>query len=156
MAKLKNNIEIKNRKAAHEYSFITKYETGLVLTGTEIKALREGNANINDAFCFFQRDELYIKNMFIAEYSHGTYSNHDPRRLRKLLITKAEIKKLSRKSAEKGMTIIPYRIFISERGFAKLDIYLASGKKSFDKRETIKQRDEKRDLDRIKKVYKSV
>ncbi|MBP7821643.1 MAG: SsrA-binding protein SmpB [Saprospiraceae bacterium] len=154
MAKLKNNIEIKNRRAKHEYNFLTKYEAGIMLTGTEVKALREGNANINDAFCYIENSEIYIKNMFISEYIPGTYSNHDPRRLRKLLLTRNELKKLERRSAEPGMTIAPYRLFFSERGFAKIEIYLASGKKSFDKRESIKERDHKRDLDRIKKIYK--
>ncbi|MEM9821736.1 MAG: SsrA-binding protein SmpB [Bacteroidota bacterium] len=145
-------IEIKNRKAAFEYHFLAEFEAGLVLTGTEIKSIRDGNANLKDAYCFFRKGELYVKNMFIAEYKFGTYNNHEPLRLRKLLMKKTELKKLQRKVKEKGQTIIPYRLYLSERGLAKLEIQLSQGKKSFDKRATIKERENKRNLDRLNKM----
>jgi SsrA-binding protein len=154
MAKSKRfkNAEIVNRKAEYEYYFVKKYESGVMLQGTEVKALREGMANLNDAFCYFKDDELYVKNMFIAEYSQGTIYNHDARRLRKLLLRGAELKTLLRRVSEKGFTIVPYRIYFNERGFAKLEIALAQGKKEFDKRNTIKERENKREMDRLKKI----
>ena len=144
--------EIVNRKAKFEYSFINMYEAGLVLTGTEVKALRLGLANLNDAYCLFDQGNLMVKNMFISEYDHGTIYNHDSRRDRRLLLRKSELKKLERRVTEKGYTIVPYRLYFSERGFAKLEVALAQGKKAFDKRESIKERDSKRDLDRLKKI----
>jgi len=144
--------EIVNRKAKFEFSFIQQYEAGLVLTGTEVKALRQGLANLNDAYCLFDHGNLVVKNMFIAEYDHGTIYNHDARRDRRLLLRKAELKKLERRVTEKGYTIVPYRLYFSDRGFAKLEVALAQGKKAFDKRETIKERDNKRELDRVKKI----
>ncbi|MBK9151206.1 MAG: SsrA-binding protein SmpB [Saprospiraceae bacterium] len=144
--------EIVNRKAKFEYQFIQQYEAGLVLTGTEVKALRQGLANLNDAYCIFDKGNLMVKNMFIAEYDHGTIYNHDARRDRRLLLHKSELKKLERRVTEKGLTIVPYRLYFSDRGFAKLEIALAQGKKAYDKRETIKERDSKRDLDRLKKI----
>ena len=146
------NPQIVNRKAEHEFAFLKKYEAGLILNGTEVKALREGMANLNDAFCYFIKDELYVKSMYIAEYANGTIYNHEARRLRKLLLRNAEIKVLVRRVAEKGLTIVPYRIYFNERGIAKLEISLAQGKKSFDKRESIKARENKREMDRIKKI----
>lgn len=147
-------IEIKNRKATHEYTFINTFEAGIVLTGTEVKSIRAGYANLNDAFCHFIEGELFIRNLHISEYALGTYYNHEAKRVRKLLLKKEELNKLIRKTAEKGFTIVPYRIYTTERGFIKIEIALAQGKKSFDKRETLKERDSKRDLDRIKKAYK--
>jgi SsrA-binding protein len=144
--------EIVNRKAKFEYSFIQEYEAGLQLTGTEVKAMRQGLANLNDAYCLFENGSLTVKNMFIAEYDHGTIYNHTARRDRRMLLRKAELKKLERRVMEKGYTIVPYRLYFSERGFAKLEIALAQGKKAFDKRETLKERDSKRELDRIKKI----
>ncbi|MBK8347674.1 MAG: SsrA-binding protein SmpB [Saprospiraceae bacterium] len=144
--------EIINRKAKFEFSFIQQYESGLVLTGTEVKALRLGLANLNDAYCLFDHGNLVVKNMFIAEYDHGTIYNHDSRRDRRLLLKKAELKKLERRVTEKGYTIVPYRLYFTDRGFAKLEIALAQGKKAFDKRESIKERDSKRDMDRLKKI----
>jgi SsrA-binding protein len=144
--------EIVNRKAKFEYSFIQMFECGLVLTGTEVKALRQGLANLNDAYCLFDHGNLTVKNMFISEYEHGTIYNHDARRDRRLLLRKSELRKLERRVTEKGLTIVPYRLYFSDRGFAKLEIALAQGKKAFDKRETIKERDSKRDLDRLKKI----
>jgi SsrA-binding protein len=144
--------EIVNRKASFEYSFIQTFEAGLVLTGTEVKALRMGLANLNDAYCIFDHGNLIVKNMFIAEYDHGTVYNHDARRDRRLLLRKPELKKLERRVTEKGLAIVPYKLYFSQRGFAKLEIALAQGKKAFDKRETIKERDSKRDLERLKKI----
>jgi SsrA-binding protein len=151
--KLKQNIQITNRRAAFEYHFEQEYDAGMILTGTEIKSIREGNVNLNDAYCLIENGELWVRNLYIAEYKLGTASNHEPRRNRKLLLRKPELRKLERRVKEKGFTIVPYKLFISDRGYAKLTIELASGKKSYDKRETIKQRDDKRDLDRIKKRY---
>ena len=155
MAKEKKNtrvVEIKNKKASFEYQFLAEFEAGIVLTGTEIKSLRAGEANLKDAYCYFKKGELYIKNMFIAEYKYGTYNNHDTRRERKLLLKKTELRKLSKKATEKGFSIIPYRLYFSERGLAKLEIHLATGKKSYDKRHTIKERENKRDLNRLNKM----
>lgn len=145
-------IEIVNRKAAYEFQFLSEFEAGIMLTGTEIKSIRNGEANLKDAFCFFRKGELLIKNMFIAEYKYGNQFNHETRRLRKLLLRKTELKKIEKKAKEKGFSIVPYRLFISPRGFAKLDIKLAQGKKTYDKRDSIKERENKRDLDRMKKI----
>ncbi len=144
-------VHIVNRKAKFEYHFLSEVEVGIMLTGTEIKSIRESNANLKEAYCAFKDGELFIRGMHIAEYKYGTHNNHDPVRIRKLLLKKAELKKLERKVKEKGLTIVPYILFISERRFAKIIIQLAQGKKSFDKRETIKARDSKREIDRIKK-----
>lgn len=146
-----SRINIKNRKAHFEYHLIDRYTAGIQLLGTEIKSIREGKANINDSFCSFFDDGLYIRNMHIAEYSHGSFYNHESKRDRKLLLTKKELKKLKAKGDEKGFTIIPLKIFINDRGFAKIEIALAQGKKDFDKRETIKERETKRELDRAMK-----
>lgn len=148
---LSSQINIKNKKASFEYHLIDRYVAGMQLLGTEIKSIREGKANINDSFCSFFDDGLYIRNMHIAEYSFGSFYNHESKRDRKLLLSKKEIKKLKDKGEEKGFTIVPLRIFINERGFAKIEIALAQGKKYFDKRETIKERESKRELDRVMK-----
>jgi len=150
MAK-QREINIKNRKAEYEYFFVERYEAGIVLLGTEIKSIRDGNANIKEAYCFMRNGELFVRNMHISEYKHGTINNHDPIRVRKLLLNKRELKKLDRKIREKGSTIVPTRLFINERGFAKIEVALARGKKSYDKRNTIKDRENKRDLQRIQK-----
>lgn len=142
-----NEIEIVNRKATHLYFFDQVFEAGIILTGTEVKSIKTGKANLSDAYCTFDNGELWIRNMHISEYESGS-SNHDPKRPRKLLLNRTELKKLERKVNEKGNTIIPYRIYLSERGMIKLEIALATGKKAFDKRESIKERDQKRDLDR--------
>ncbi len=155
MSKKKQKIEIVNKKASFEYSFVQEYDAGIMLTGTEIKSVRAGNANLSDAWCLLEMGELWVKSMFIAEYSHGTDNNHETRRSRKLLLRKPELRKLEKKIKEKGFTIIPIRLYISDRGFAKLRIALATGKKSYDKREVIKERDNKRELDRVKKIIKS-
>ena len=154
MAKEKSKIskiEVTNRRAAFEYHFVQEYDAGMVLTGTEIKSIRSGNVNLNDAYCLFENGELWVRSLYIAEYKYGTNQNHETRRNRKLLLRKAELKKLERRVREKGFTIVPYKLYLTERGFAKLRVVLATGKKTFDKRESIKQRDDKRSLDRIKK-----
>jgi SsrA-binding protein len=140
-------MEIKNRSAYFEYYIDDKYVAGMALLGTEVKSLRTGRASFNDSYCLFQKGELWIKSLHIAEYSHGTVNNHDPVRDRKLLLTKRELKKLEAKIKEKGYTIIPLRIFFADN-LAKIEIGLAKGKKLHDKRETIKQRDTERELKR--------
>jgi SsrA-binding protein len=146
-------IEIVNRKADYEYTFIDTIEAGIKLVGTEIKAIRKGNANLRDAYCFFRKGELYIKSLFIAEYEHGNLFNHEARRLRKLLLKRNQLRKMEKQVKERSYTIVPIRLYINDRGFAKVEIALAQGKKVYDKRESIKQKDVKRDLDRIKKMY---
>ncbi len=141
-------MELSNRKAYHEFFFETTYVAGMVLAGTEIKSLRAGKASFNDSYCFFNRGELFVKSLHISEYAFGTYTNHEPMQERKLLLTKRELKKLEAKTKEKGYTIIPLKIFISEKGLAKMEIGLGKGKKIYDKRETIKQRENDRDIKR--------
>ena len=143
--------EILNRKAKFEYKFLQGFEAGISLVGTEVKSLRKGEANLKDAYCTFKKDELYIKNLFIAEYEFGNVNNHETRRERKLLLRKPELRKLLKQSKERGFSIIPYRIYFSERGKIKVEIFLAQGKKAYDKRQTIKERDASRDLKRIEK-----
>ena len=145
--------EIVNRKAKFEYEFIQEFDAGLMLLGTEVKSLREGNANLSDAYCMFKDDGLYIRSMYIGEYTHGNIFNHETRRERKLLLKKRELHKLNRRVTEKGLTIVPYKIFFSDRGLAKLRIALAQGKKTYNKKETIRERDAQREMDRIKKEY---
>ncbi len=145
-------VEIVNRRASFEYQFIDTYEAGIVLQGTEIKSIRKGQANLRDAYCFFRKEELYIKSLFIAEYENGTYANHETRRTRKLLLKRAELRKLEKRVKEKGFTIVPYKLYINDRGIAKLEIALAQGKKAYDKRESIKQKDMKREMERVKKM----
>ncbi len=145
------NIYIKNKKAYFEYHILDKYVAGIQLLGTEIKSIREGKANINDAFCTFINNQLYVRNLHISEYSFGSFYNHEAKRDRVLLLNKKELKKLLTKGEEKGFTIVPLALFISERGFAKLEIGLAQGKKTFDKRETMKERDSKIELSRVLK-----
>lgn len=149
---LPKKIEIKNKKASFEYFFMDEFEAGLVLAGTEVKSLRDGNANLSDAYCVFHDGNLYVHSMFIGEYSYGNNFNHDTRQVRRLLLRKSELKKLQRKVEEKGNTIVPYKLYFSDRGFAKLKIMLAKGKKDFDKRDQIKERDNKREMERIKKI----
>jgi SsrA-binding protein len=140
--------EIKNRSAYFEYFIADKYDAGIVLTGTEVKSLRQGKASFNDSYCFIHKGEFLIKNLHIAEYSHGTANNHDPVRERKLLLQKREIKKIESKLKEKGYTLIPLRIYFNEKNLAKIEIGLGKGKKMYDKRETIKQRDTEREVKR--------
>jgi len=145
---LANTINIKNKKALFEYFITDSFTAGLVLTGTEIKSLRAGNAGLSDSYCLFIKDELWVRNMHISEYQYGTYMNHEPKRDRKLLLNKRELKKLRTKTKEKGFTIVPLRLYLSEKGWAKLEIGLARGKKLYDKRESIKNRDVSRDISR--------
>ena len=128
--KILNKVNIENRRAKFDYQFIEQLTAGMVLTGTEIKSIREGKAALVDSYCYFRKDELYIKNLNITEYSKGTHYNHEPNRERKLLLSKAELRKLQKKLNDQGLTVVPVRLFISESGYAKLDIALAKGKKS--------------------------
>ncbi len=143
-----NNINIRNKKASFEYEFIEKYNAGIVLKGTEIKSIKEGKASLQEAYCFTSGTEVFIKGMHISVYEQGTVYNHDPIRERKLLLNKQEIAKISKKTQEKGLTLIPIRLFVNERGFAKIEIALAKGKKIHDKRDSIKEKDVKRELER--------
>jgi len=151
---VQKEIHIKNKKARFEYELLEEYTAGIVLTGTEIKSIRNSKASIAESFCEFnERGELFTVNMHIEEYAFGTRYNHRPKAQRKLLLNKKELKKLQREVQNTGLTIVPLRLFITDKGFAKLRIALAKGKKLYDKRETIKDRDNKRDLDRIKKSF---
>ncbi|MHB1922713.1 MAG: SsrA-binding protein SmpB [Chitinophagaceae bacterium] len=141
-------MDIRNRSATFEFSLEDTFRAGMVITGTEIKSLREGKASFNDAFCYFQNGELFIKNLHIAVYAHGSINNHDPLRERKLLLTKRELRKMEGKIKEKGYTVIPLRIFLNDKGLAKMEIALAKGKKIYDKRESIKKRENDRELKR--------
>ena len=152
---MQKEIHIKNKKARFEYELLEEYTAGIVLTGTEIKSIRKSKASIAESFCEFnERGELFTVNMHIEEYAFGTRYNHRPKAQRKLLLNKKELKKLQREVQNTGLTIVPLHLFITDKGFAKLRIALAKGKKLYDKRETIKDRDNKRDLDRIKKSFK--
>ncbi len=146
-------IEIINRRARHEYEFLYTIEAGIMLQGTEIKAIRLGLVNMGDAYCIVKDSELFLDKMHISEYKYGTYNNHDPKRRRKLLVKKTELRKMHNKVKEQGFTIVPYRLYLNERGFVKLEIALAKGKKSYDKRESLKEKDMKRDIDRNYKHY---
>ncbi len=151
---MQKNINIKNKKARFEYELLDTYVAGILLSGTEIKSIRLGKASITESFCEFNENgELFVINMQIDEYAHGSHFNHKPKAERKLLLNKQELKKLSKEVKNAGLTIIPLNLFINERGLAKLKIALAKGKKIYDKRETIKARESKRNLDRIKKSY---
>ncbi|NQV01240.1 MAG: SsrA-binding protein SmpB [Bacteroidia bacterium] len=145
---MSTGITIKNKKARYEFFLLQEYTAGIQLTGTEIKSIRDGKASIADAYCTFTGEELFVRQMHIAEYAFGTHYNHEPKRDRKLLLTKRELKKLKTKVNERGFTIIPVMLFINENGLAKLNIALAKGKHSYDKRETLKQKDIKREIDR--------
>ncbi len=151
MAHPKTNINIRNKKASFEYELIERYTAGMQLAGTEIKSVRKGKVNISDAYCQFYNGELYARNIHISEYELGTVNNHLPKRDRKLLLTRRELQKLERKLKESGLTIVPTRMFINDRGLAKLEIALARGKKIYDKREALKQKDTKREIDRMMK-----
>lgn len=151
---MQKNINIKNKKARFEYELLDKYTAGIVLGGTEIKSLRYGKASISESFCEFnERGELFVINMQIDEYSHASHYNHLPKAQRKLLLQKRELKKLFKEVSTSGLTIVPLTLFINDRGLAKIQIALAKGKKLYDKRETMKDRDNKRDLARIKKSF---
>ena len=152
---MKNNINIKNRKAKFDYEILDTYTAGIKLVGTEIKAIRDGKASIAESFCEFNdAEELFVINMTIQEYSHATHFNHNPKSERKLLLNRSELKKLHKEVRNSGLTIIPLKVFINDRGFAKMNIGLAKGKKLYDKRDAIKDREKKKRLDRIQKAYK--
>lgn len=148
---MQNKINIRNKKASFNYTFIEKYTAGIKLTGTEIKSIRLGKASLGDAYCTFYNKELFIRGLNITEYAFGTHANHEPTQDRKLLLTKKELRKLERKSTEKGLTIVATRLFISDNGWAKINIALAKGKQEFDKRNVIKTKDLNRDMERVRK-----
>jgi len=150
---MQKNINILNKRAKFDYEILDKYEAGIVLTGTEIKSIRLGKASIAESFCEFLNSELFVINSHIEEYLYGTQFNHKAKSDRKLLLQKRELRKLEKDTQNKGLTIVPLRLFTNEKGLAKLEIALCRGKKNYDKRETIKDRDNKRDLDRIKKKF---
>lgn len=151
---MKNTVNIKNKRARFEYEILDTYIAGIVLAGSEIKSIRQGKASIAESFCEFNdKGELFVINMTIQEYDHATHFNHNPKSERKLLLNKQELRKWHKQVKTSGTTIIPLKVFINDRGLAKMQIGLAKGKKLYDKRETIKDRDNKRQLDRIKKAY---
>lgn len=144
-------IEIRNKRATFDYEIIDTLTAGIVLTGTEIKSLRTGKANLTDSFCIIEKDEAFVRNMHISEYEKGGHYNHEPKRERKLLLNRQEINKWHTKLKEKGLTMVPLKLFINEKGLAKLDVGLARGKKTYDKRESLKEKDAKRQMDRVRK-----
>jgi SsrA-binding protein len=153
---MQKKIHIKNKRARFDYELLDTYVAGIVLSGTEIKSIRNGKASISESFCEFNpAGELFVINMQVDPYRHGTHYNHEPKAARKLLLTRQELKKLHKEVATSGNTIIPLNLFINDRGLAKMKIALARGKKLYDNRETIKARESKRNLDRIKKQYNS-
>lgn len=149
---MSNQINIKNKKARFEYEFLEKFTAGLQLYGTEIKSIRAGKASIVEGYCYVHNGEVFIKNMYIAEYEQASYNNHEPRRDRKLLLNRNEIDKLIKKKKDVGLTIVPISLFLNAKGYAKLDIALAKGKKIHDKRQDLKTKDDKRSMDRAMKV----
>ena len=151
MANKVQNISIKNKKAFFDYEIIENFYAGIQLVGTEIKSIRGGKAGLVDSYCIFVFNQLYVKNMHIAEYDYGTCNNHIAKRDRKLLLTKKELTKIHKKAKEGGITIVPLKLFINDRGLAKLEIALAKGKKTYDKRETLKLKDASREMDRARK-----
>ncbi|MCU0357545.1 MAG: SsrA-binding protein SmpB [Cyclobacteriaceae bacterium] len=144
------NINIRNKRAGFEFELLDKYVAGMVLTGSEIKSIKEGKVNLQDGYCYFKNGELFVKGMTISPYTQGSHYNHEAGRERKLLLKRSELRKLEGKVEEKGLTLVPVRLFISDRGLAKLEIALARGKKLHDKRDSIKERDIKREMSRIK------
>ena len=145
-----NDVNIKNRQAGYEYELLDKYVAGMVLKGTEIKSIREGKVNLQDGYCYLNNGELFVKGINITPYAQGTHYNHEATRERKLLLKRSELKKLEGKVEEKGLTLIPTRLFINDRGLAKLEIAVGKGKKLHDKRDSIREREAKRDLNRMK------
>jgi len=153
MEKIKSDIIIKNKRATFDFELLSTYTAGIVLVGTEIKSIRQGKASLVDTFCFFANDELWVKNMNISEYFYGSYNNHSPRRDRKLLLNRKELDKIRRQTKETGFTIVPIQLYLDEKGLAKVQIAVAKGKKSYDKRESIKAKDDKRMIDRAMKKF---
>ena len=146
-----SNINIKNKRATFDYEIIETFVAGIVLSGTEIKSIRLGKAGLSDTFCYINNGEVWIKNMYVAEYAFGSYNNHQIRRDRKLLLTKKEIAKMQKYNQLSGFTIVPLKLFINEKGLAKLSVAIARGKKEYDKRQSIKEREDKRMMDRAMK-----
>lgn len=146
-------ISIKNKRAAFDFLLMDKYTAGIVLTGTEIKSIRAGKASLVDTFCFINNGEVWVKNMYIAEYDYGSYNNHSARRDRKLLLNRKEIRKLQQDMKSPGFTLVPTLLFIDENGRAKIDIYLCRGKKEYDKRQTLKEKEDRREMERHIKKY---
>lgn len=144
------DVNIKNRQASYEYELLDKYVAGIVLTGTEIKSIREGKINLQDGYGYFNNGELFVKGVNISPYAQGTHYNHEATRERKLLLKRSELKKLEARTEEKGLTLVPVRLFINDRGFAKMEIAVGRGKKMHDKRDSIKERDAKRELNSMK------
>ena len=142
-------VNIKNKRATFDYELVDTYTAGMVLTGTEIESIGQGKAGLADTYCYFMRGELWVKGMHVAEYFYGSYNNHDSRRDRKLLLNRKELAKLERATKESGFTIVPVRLFINEKGLAKLVIALAKGKKQYDKRQALKEKDDRREMDRM-------
>lgn len=147
--KKQSTINIKNRRATFDYEIGDKFTAGIVLTGTEIKSIREGKASLADTYVYIENGEAWVKNMYVAQYSYGSYNNHTERRDRKLLLTKKELRRLAKMQEDVGFTIVPLRLFISDNGYAKLVIGIGRGKKAYDKRQSIRERDDKRQLDRL-------
>lgn len=146
-----SNINIRNKRASFDYELLDTFTAGIILTGTEIKSIRLGKASLVDTFCLFEKDELWVRNMNISEYFYGSYNNHSARRERKLLLSRKELKKIQRLVKETGHTIVPTRLFINDKGLAKLNIAVAKGKKQYDKRQSLKEKDDKRVMDRMMK-----
>lgn len=146
-------VNIRNKRATFDYEVLDTFTAGIVLTGTEIKSLRAGKAGLTDSFCIFDRNELWAKNVYIAEYFYGTYNNHNAHRDRKLLLNRKELRNLAADTKEPGFTIVPLRLFINDKGLAKMDIGLCKGKKEFDKRETLKEKEDRRSMDRAIKNF---
>lgn len=146
--KISNNIQIKNKRATFDFELLDTYTAGIVLTGTEIKSIRLGKASLVDTFCILEKGELWVKNMYIAEYFYGTYNNHIARRDRKLLLNRKELRKIEGASKTTGFTIVPIRLFLNEKGLAKVVIAIAKGKKEYDKRHSLKEKEDKREMDR--------
>ena len=151
MENIKSDLIIKNKRAAFNFELLTIYRAGIVLVGTEIKSIRQRKANLTDTYCFFSAGELWVKNMHISEYFYGSYNNHAPRRDRKLLLNRKELNKILRQTKETGFTIVPTQLYLDEKGLAKLEIAIAKGKKKYDKRESLKMKDDKRQMDRAMK-----
>ena len=150
----KSPVNIKNKKAAFEYFFIETFTAGIVLTGTEIKSIRAGKASLVDSYCFITSEEMWVRGMNVSPYFYVSYNNHEMKRDRKLLLTKREIRKLQSATKQTGYTIVPLLVFIDENGRAKMDIALCKGKKAFDKRQTLKEKEDRREMDRAMKIYK--
>lgn len=148
-----SRINIKNKRAEHDYLIIDRYTAGLVLTGTEIKSIREGRAGLVDTFCYINNGEMWVKNMYVAEYAQGSYNKHELRRDRKLLLNKKEIRSLQNDTKTPGYTIVPLRLFLNSKGFAKLEIGLCRGKKEYDKRQTLKEKESRREVERFTKGH---